>query len=61
MPVMRLKNFEKKAGLGKLRLSASCATVISLCLKATFASLMSARSIHSLAVVPLACLTRVPR
>ena len=61
MPVRRLKYLEKKEGLGNPISSEICATGLSVWRSSTFMRITMARSIHYLEVMPLACLTTVPR
>lgn len=56
MLVRRLKYLEKKEGFGKFISSAIWVTDLSVCLSSTLIRVMRARSIHSFAVVPLACM-----
>lgn len=61
MSVMRLKNLQKKLGLGKFSSSAICAIGVLPYLSIIFALVISARSIHSFAVIPLVSLITTPR
>ena len=54
IPVSRWKYFEKNEGLGKCISSEICATLFPVWCSSTLMRVMSARSIHSLAVTPLA-------
>lgn len=59
--VMRLKNLQKKLGLGKFSSSAICAIGVLPYFSIIFALVISARSIHSLAVIPLVSFITTPR
>ena len=61
MEVSRLKYLQKKEGLGKFISSDIWLMVFWVCRKSTFMRVTMARSIHSLAVMPLAWRMMVPR
>ena len=61
MPVRRRKYFEKNEGLAKCISSAICAAGLSVWRSSIFIRVMRARSIQSLAVVPLVCRMTVLR
>ena len=61
MPTRRLQYLQKNEGLGKQRSSAILATGLSVCSSSTLARMISARSIHSLALTPLVWLTTLLR
>ena len=61
MPVRRRKYFAKKEGLAKCISSAICAAGLSVWRSSIFMRVIRARSIQSLAVVPLVWRITVPR